>query len=1080
MSCNMSEEQFWSWIDRDPAAAEEHAAECLRCQVYNRERHEATRILRAALSAPSISLPRRIDSYVLKRFLGEGGFAEVYLAEQQEPVRRQVAVKVIKRGMDSKMVIARFEAERQALALMDHPGVAKVFDAGTTEPAVGGRPYFVMEHVPGVPITEHCDRDKLSIMQRLELLIQVCEAVQHAHQKGVIHRDIKPQNILVAFQDGRAVPKVIDFGVAKALNQRLTEQTIFTEQGQFIGTPEYTSPEQAEMTAQGLDTRSDVYSLGALLYQLLTGSLPFDRASLRGAPLSEIQRIIREQDPPKPSTRLSTMISSGGDDSTAAARNRQVEPRALTRLLRGDLDWITMKAMEKDRTRRYASALDLAGDIRRHLKHEPVVAGPPEVGYRLRKFVRRNRALVTAAGVVLAVLIAGTAVSTWQAVRAVRERDRASEAEQVASQERNRAVIAEQVAEENTAFLLKDILGSVDPARAKGSGVTVRQVLDEASKQVKTKFADQPQLHAAWREAIGATYRALGLHDDAEPHLRAALEIRGQFLDEDPAAFTATLSKLVGLLADKGEYDEAEALCREGLATLRQHLGDEHEEVANCLSGLATLLNRRGDFAAAELQWKEVLAMRRRVLGNEHVQVATALMELAWALQAQGKDAEAEELQREALTMLRKLLGDDHPDTVGALGDLAYLLEVQGKYAAAEPLYREVLAMHREQLGDEHPQVADSLSDLARFLSSKGDYDPAETGFREALAIRRKVMPEEHPDVADSLRDLGRVLLRKRDYAAAEPFFRDALAMRRTLLGNEHWQVAQSLDDLAGLLKRRRDYAAAEPLLREALEIRRGQFGNEHWQVAESLNNLALVLWHKGDHAEAESRFREALLMSRGLFGNEHLKVAYVLNNLAMFMYDRRHYDVAESLLRDALAMQQKLVGDEHLSVAEALNNLAKVLREKGEYAEAESLLGESLSTYRKLLGNRSPQVTYVMTELALLLMRKGDPKSAEPLLREAVDIRRETLHEGNWVTANAESMLGECLTALGRYEEAEPLLLSSYDIIDAERGHTGKRTQEALQRIIDLYEAWKKPDSASKYRQLLLQSPDAGESLTP
>jgi serine/threonine protein kinase len=403
--------------------------------------------------APSEQPGDKIGHYKLLQQIGEGGCGVVYMAEQEEPVRRRVALKVIKLGMDTKAVIARFEAERQALAMMDHPNIARVLDAGAADT---GRPYFVMELVRGIKITEYCDQNKLDTEKRLELFIQVCQAIQHAHQKGIIHRDIKPSNILVTLHDGVPVPKVIDFGIAKATQGRLTDQTLFTAFEQFIGTPAYMSPEQAEMSGLDVDTRSDIYALGVLLYELLTGDTPFSGKELLASGLEKLRRTIREKDPDHPSTRLSGMI---GDDLTTVARHRHCEPRHLIHLLRGDLDWIVMKALEKDRTRRYESASAFAADIQRHIGNEPVVARPQSRIYRLKKLARRNRLAVFASLAVLAALAAGFAVSTTLFVRERAARKRADDAERVeaklraqAEAGRDRAVVGEKIAK--SGFLL--------------------------------------------------------------------------------------------------------------------------------------------------------------------------------------------------------------------------------------------------------------------------------------------------------------------------------------------------------------------------------------------------------------------------------------------------------------------------------------------------------------------------------------------------------------------------------------------------------------------------------------------------
>jgi eukaryotic-like serine/threonine-protein kinase len=467
----------------------------------------------------------QIGPYKLLQQLGEGGMGTVFMAEQARPVRRKVALKIIKLGMDSLQVIARFEAERQALAVMDHVNIARVIDAGTTD---SGRPYFVMELVHGVPITKYCDDNQLSPRQRLELFVPVCQAIQHAHQKGIIHRDIKPSNVMVTLHDGRPVPKVIDFGVAKATEQRLTERTLFTQYGTLVGTLEYMSPEQAEMSALGVDTRSDIYSLGVLLYELLTGSTPLSHKRVTEAAYGEILRMIKEEEPPKPSTRL----SDSGEALASISARRHMEPAKLSSLMRGELDWIVMKTLEKDRNRRYETASGFAADVQHYLNDETVEACPPSTWYRFRKFYRRNKQALITASVVGSAILGGIVIASWQAVVATRTRE-AALANNVSVNKQ--AAIATGISES-----LKQILGSLNPDAAKGPDYTVRQLLDDSSDRIEANLAELPEAAADVHTIVGRAYGSVGERAKADRHLKRALELRRQAFDAHYEKLAAT------------------------------------------------------------------------------------------------------------------------------------------------------------------------------------------------------------------------------------------------------------------------------------------------------------------------------------------------------------------------------------------------------------------------------------------------------------------------------------------------------------------------------------------------------------
>src|SRR6266498_4679363 len=610
----------------------------------------------------------RIGHYKLLQQIGEGGCGVVYMAEQEEPVRRRVALKIIKPGMDTKSVIARFEAERQALALMDHPNIAKVFDAGATEL---GRPYFVMELVRGVKITEYCDQHSLTTDDRLKLFVQVCQAVQHAHQRGIIHRDIKPSNILVTQSvEGVATPMVIDFGVAKATtDQRLTDKTVFTAFEMLIGTPAYMSPEQAALSSVDVDTRTDIYSLGVLLYELLTSSTPFETAELLKAGLDEIRRVIREQEPLRPSTRLSKMTEA---DLTTVAQHRGSEPLRLIRAISGDLDWIAMKAMEKNRTRRYETANGLASDVQRFLAHEAVSARPPSKLYKFQKTVQRNRLLFIGLGVVATLLIVSLIVVSASLAQ---ERQSRREAKQVKQ-------------------FLEEMLQGVGPNVALGKDTAIlREILDQTASRVGKELTNQPAVEAELRSVIGALYYETRQFRQAEEMQRAALAIRRKrFGSESPQA-AASLNELGLTLLTSGRLSEAAQVNREALGIRRRRFGNENADVATSQNNLAHVYTQTGRLTEAELLAREALATRQRLFGNESLEVADSLGNLVIILGDKRQWAEAEAMAREVLEMEHKLFGPEHTRVASALNDVARAAAADGKQKEAEDLEREALAM---------------------------------------------------------------------------------------------------------------------------------------------------------------------------------------------------------------------------------------------------------------------------------------------------------------------------------------------------------------------------------------------------
>ena len=612
----------------------------------------------------------RIGNYDLIEEIGEGGFGIVYRAEQRRPMRRLVALKVLKPGMDSKQILGRFEAERQALALMDHPNIARVYDAGTTE---NGRPYFVMELVRGLPITEYCDQCKLSVRDRLKLFVTVCYAVQHAHQKGVIHRDIKPTNVLVSIPDGTPVPKVIDFGVAKAINQRLTEHTLRTGFAQMLGTPLYMSPEQAEMSVLDVDTRSDIYALGILLYELLTGSTPIDKTRIESASFDEVRRLIREDDPPLPSARLTTI---GAMQFSTVAEQRRMDPRRYIQLLRGDLDWIVMKALEKDRTRRYPSAAALADDVTRHLDDLPVEACAPSWSYQIGKFAKRNRRFLEAVGIALMLLLIIGGMTVWQATkisRAQRDRENA---------ERQTQAVAD---------FLVETFRSPDP-RLDGRNVTVAQLLDDAVEDLPRKFPSDSTNKASMLHAIGETYLGLGLPHQAIEVAGEAHEIRERLLGEKHSETMQSASVLAKAYQLAGRDEEAVAIAETVTNNGNANTTSTVDEIEKVLTGAYYNTDRLDESMALRI---EVYRSRRESLGPLHPETLEALTELGAGLRYVGRHAESLKLLEESVKLQKERLGINHPDTLKSEFHLALSYFGSGAKQKGIQLQRDVLARRR-------------------------------------------------------------------------------------------------------------------------------------------------------------------------------------------------------------------------------------------------------------------------------------------------------------------------------------------------------------------------------------------------
>ena len=962
--------------------------------------------------------------YRLVRKIGEGGMGEVWIAQQSEPVKRRVALKLIKSGMDTRAVLARFEQERQALALMDHPNIAKVFDAGKTP---GGQPFFVMELVEGEPLTKFCDEELLTLESRLELFVPICQAVQHAHQKGIVHRDLKPANVLVTEVDGRPVPKVIDFGVAKATAGKITDQTMDTQFGAVIGTLEYMSPEQAGGAVDDIDTRADIYSLGVILYELLTGLRPIDRTQLQKAALTEMIRIIREVEPSKPSTRLST---SEALPSLAAVR--RIEPRKLTAALRGELDWVVMKCLEKSRERRYETASGLARDIQRFLADEPVEARPASKAYRLRKLLARNKVTAIAAGLIFLSLVGGiigtslalaeakkarqaadeaSAAATAKAVAEARERQRAELAE---AETRKRAEELEQVA----AFQSTQLAG-IKPNEMGGmiraDVVKRRRDTLQAAKLEKAEI--DRHIGDLEKELAGVNFTNVAL-DALDENIfdRALKTIDEKFVDQ-PVIRARLLQTLADTMLQLGLLEKAIAPQNQAIEIRRKTLGDSHPETQESIEDLGSILAEQGKFEEAIPVCREVLAIREKTLGPEHPLTMRSRVALAYVLVSLQRFEEPNAFLPKTTEDCRRVLGPEDELTIRSLNTLGLSLMYQGKFKEAEAPLREAFESGRRKFGIENYHTLNSCSYLFNTILTLGKMPEAEALARDSVQASRNLLGDDHPNTLVALDNLAKTLRRQNKLAESEALYREILAAEARVLGTDHVSYLVTLNNLANTLVNAKRGAEAEVLARECLEKTRRIRGSEHVETLIALNTMGQTLAAQGKPAEAIPFWRENLETSRRVFGEDHPETIIYSYNLGSVLMELGRLEEAQSYLRDAFEKCRKGFGPDHPNTQIMQATFGNVLLKLRKYDEAEPFLANSLAFAEK---NNPGDIAYFRTKASLGQVFSGQKKfaEAEPLLKAAYD----------GLKSKAESLLPRYRPDL--FETAEKLA-AIYDATD-------------------------------------------------
>lgn len=1055
------------------------------------------------------------DRYTLLRMIGEGGMGAVYLAEQSEPVKRQVALKLIKSGLDSKTMLARFDAERQALALMDHPNIARIFDGGVTE---GSLPYFVMEWVDGVPLTEYCDRHRLTVEERLRLFVQVCYAVQHAHQKGIIHRDLKPGNVLVSEVDGRPHPKVIDFGVAKAIEYRLTDMSLHDEDA-IVGTPAYMSPEQSDPTKVDIDTRTDVYSLGVILYELFTGSQPIDTSQLKRGAVLEMLRMIREVEPISPCARLSSI-----DELASVAANRKTEPGQLSRLLHGELDWVVMKALEKDRDRRYATALGFAQDIERYLANEVVQARPVSRAYRVKKFIQRHRLETIAAclvGVSLVAGVVGTSVGMFQArAYAALAADEAKLKDLAWKSERIRAE-AEAAANTKAQERLQDVVQAnevlssifltLNPNEVQKDDKELRsrllENLQRAAEQMKEAAKGDPALRAHTQMKLGVSMIALGSPATAIPLLESARDVFVRVAGPEDEQTLRCESNIAQALSSDGRLQESVASYEALLPRIRSALGEKHPMTQIAMQNLGAAYKDMKDFKKGLPLLEESLEMCRADPDGQDADLLMCLNNLASGYQDANRPAKAKPLFEEAYALAKSKLGENHLRTLVILNNLSGIYAAAGNKEKALKTSQEALVGLKSALGDEHPTTLLTINNVANYLKDLNRLDEALPMMEEIYQVQSAQAGPNHPLTINFLMNLAGAQLQKGNAAAGLPMLRDAAARRLESLGPDNdlteGQIVgflkackrfETFDGALSLLEetlRRcnenpgRDhprtmgyltvYASicndlkrpdvGVPILEEILAIRRDSLGENHPLTWQAMGNLGTGYWRMKKFEKSIPLFEELLDLQIKKYNRKHETSLMTIGNLGVNYRDAGRYDEAWPLLKEAYEASDRIP-----ALSTVVWDLMACYHRAGLRQEFDALLEEGIASIEVSTPESSPQRAAALAQLGMRLLEEKNWVPAETQLRACLEIRSRIQPE-EWNTFNTMSMLGAALAGQDKREEAESYLLQGYEGMKERKGQippqAASRIPESLDRLIEYYQSQNDTLQTESYRKL-------------